>query len=128
MFPLEKSEFIKIPTLHLQASIFHWRENLDALQFMTNQPEAHSESSFVLIKDTRHSDITDFGLIHPRVFKTLKMVGQSPLETHTILDDLICSFINGHITLPTLQQQLNIQNKRVVYGEEALKILNSSIK
>ncbi|KAJ3271931.1 Platelet-activating factor acetylhydrolase [Terramyces sp. JEL0728] len=97
--------------------VFHWKSNLDAIKRLMEKQKTHPESKFGCIKDTKHNDASDFGLLYPRLMSMAKQCGSNPVESHKIQDSLICGFIQRYVQVPVKVQDFNYE--RVLFGDSA---------
>jgi platelet-activating factor acetylhydrolase len=129
MFAVPPNSVLKIPTLNVQSHIFHWKKNLDAIKEMESHADAHPESQFALIKDTKHNDFSDFSMAFTRVLTFAKQAGPAdPIETHAIQDEIAMEFLSKYIQFPVKHEKdPSVNVERVVYGQEAFQELYAKL-
>ncbi|KAJ3313192.1 Platelet-activating factor acetylhydrolase [Boothiomyces sp. JEL0838] len=115
---------IHIPHMNLQSHVFHWKSNLDAVQRLVERSKK-AETKVAYIKDTKHNDASDFGLLYPKIMSMAKQCGSNPVEAHKIQDSLIYGFIQKYLQVPVKIQEA--AHERVVFDETAFEDLYNVI-
>lgn len=123
------------PILTIQADIFHWRSNLDAiLGHLNRTPTLSPLENFGVVLGTRHQEVSDLSLIAPYIMSMLKVSGnRNPLGVHAVYDIEVSRFLRKVLVgrsvvaeeyLPDCEP---VDKEHALFGKEAVDYLNAKI-
>ncbi|KAJ2999747.1 Platelet-activating factor acetylhydrolase [Globomyces sp. JEL0801] len=134
MFPVEKGFTISIPTLTVQSSHFHWKDNLESMIDMVYKEKNNDNVHFAVIDGTRHDHCSDFGFIFNNLYSYTFYRGiRTAKEAHMIMHQLFYDFIikNTIVDEGTLLEEsstLGDLEKYVMYDEDAQNLLDQYVQ